>query len=295
MLYRAGLLSAMRGLLFSWTLSARDHSKLNHLLALPEMPGNHPLPPNLFIGRQKVGSSLEWIAEYGTEQIHHNYAFEFGFWGSLLNGFEVWGICSGDIWLARLEIPSGIYEDPTFVLSPDVVFTGMLESLAHEGTPVRIVESELDVVIQIEGQEGPGWRRHYQLPLRGLPKQLIATHELHTCQLQPLGLCSSRELLIYPDSQICSRSFRGRIPPDSRRGSIGRCPAPPVFSVSTLGFIISYAWFSFTDIFAQLRRYPPGSVYVAIDVWTNSVVVEISRSRMVGVPVGCGWSSLFVG
>ncbi|KAJ7642332.1 hypothetical protein DFH06DRAFT_1137348 [Mycena polygramma] len=176
---------------------------MHHELALPGVPHNFPIPPGFLSGLQRIASSMQWIVEYGADQINHHYDFEFGFCGSSpAERLDFWGIFSGETWLARLEVPWSIYDDdPTFVMPPDILFTAMLKSLAH-AKPVRIV-SRLQIVIQTEDQPGPGWLNHYELPLRGFPNQPVATLPLHRC-----GGYHCQSLVRYPDAVLCAACER---------------------------------------------------------------------------------------
>ncbi|KAF8198864.1 hypothetical protein K438DRAFT_1759511 [Mycena galopus ATCC 62051] len=136
----------MRHLVYPCIWSLCEDWELYQRLALPGLTANYPLPPGFLLGVERIASSMAWITE--SDGRYHNYAFEVGFFSNA-EGLALWGIFSGYTCLALLEIPTSIYNDPMFVLSPVVVFEGLLESLAFS-IPVRIV-SVLENVIKPEG------------------------------------------------------------------------------------------------------------------------------------------------
>ncbi|KAJ7138358.1 hypothetical protein C8R44DRAFT_728499 [Mycena epipterygia] len=98
-----------------------------------------PLPPRfLFRMDRRITETMEWIHEYGTEQIHHAYPISFGFGGYDARRTAVfWKIEFGDTILARFEIPAFIFNERPFEITPELVFAGILHSLANDA-PARV-------------------------------------------------------------------------------------------------------------------------------------------------------------
>jgi hypothetical protein len=104
----------------------------------------------------------------------------------------------GDTWLARVEFPGEIRDDPAFMINPNVLFAAFYESMAFR-KPVRIV-SRLEIIIQVDDQPGPRWRRHYELPWHGQPNAPVATQLLHLC-----AHSGCRALILYPYWTLCAK------------------------------------------------------------------------------------------
>ncbi|KAJ6496202.1 hypothetical protein C8R45DRAFT_1094454 [Mycena sanguinolenta] len=162
----------MRARLSSWLEGIYAQWDVYQHFPIAGFPEAYPLSPG-FIERQEwIGSNVEWVGDDGT---HHNYSFAIGFAG-FFNDICNWGIVSGDIWFAILELPANIYNVPTFVLDPRILFEALLASL-DISAPVRVATS-LEIVVQDHDMPGPSWRRHYELSLHGGPNLRIATQLL---------------------------------------------------------------------------------------------------------------------
>ncbi|KAJ7766017.1 hypothetical protein B0H16DRAFT_1792777 [Mycena metata] len=199
--YRVRIMWELSYFVFTWITGLRNDWKMFKDLALPTVPQDYPLPPGfLSTPASNIKTSFEWIHEYPTGQIHHNYEVEIGLFGRTLHGEErwpLWGIQFGSTWLARLEIPPSIYCDPAFFLHPELFFTAMLESLGTNAKPVRIVSALEPVSRTLEtavvGVERPPpvaprlWRQNYHLLLRGHPPQQIASRLVQECWWRRMG------------------------------------------------------------------------------------------------------------
>ncbi|KAJ7444473.1 hypothetical protein FB451DRAFT_1294166 [Mycena latifolia] len=144
--YQACLLRELRRLTLSWLLVLNDSIKIFTRCGLPAPHPDYPLPSGfVFRTDRKITETIEWIHEYGAEQIHHRYLVTFGFWGS--HGAALsWGLSSGQScdedkfaayrWLAlganvlaRFDIPRAIIDDPAVAILPRLVLEGVIHSL----------------------------------------------------------------------------------------------------------------------------------------------------------------------
>ncbi|KAJ6528664.1 hypothetical protein DFH09DRAFT_1327671 [Mycena vulgaris] len=193
--YQACILHELRHLVYFWVLGVRNNWKTYTGLGLPEPHPDYPLPPGfLFKVDCKISETMEWIHEYDREQIHHRHPIKFGFAGCR-GAAASWKVSTGNILLARFEIPRFIYTDPTFVVTPDLIFSGILESLAA-AAPAE-VRSSLDTN-WVWGCSDPYYVEEYELCLARRPIQSVGCRLAQPCHARGRTTYSR-----YPGPLLC--------------------------------------------------------------------------------------------
>ncbi|KAJ7079243.1 hypothetical protein B0H15DRAFT_954105 [Mycena belliarum] len=136
--YHAGLVEELRHLVSAWVSFLRDNWRAHTALGLPAPRSNYPLPHGfMFTPDCRISDTIEWIREYNDggerQQIRHRYSVAFGFWGhaNVARSAVSWCIASGNNLLARFDVPCAILGDPAVDIGPELVFTGILASLAR--------------------------------------------------------------------------------------------------------------------------------------------------------------------
>ncbi|KAJ7669763.1 hypothetical protein B0H17DRAFT_1209522 [Mycena rosella] len=197
--YHACLLRELRHLVLSWVLSLRDNWITHASLGLPAPHLNYPLPPGFLFGADnRISEAIEWIHEYGAQQIHHRYLVTFGFGLTDSRPSAVsWGISSGDNSLACFRIPRVIFEDSSFEIRPGLVFAGILASLSHS-EPVHLSRH----VEEARSNCGdPFYFEEYTLHTvsNGRFIRRVGSRPVQRCQVW-----RCRAYLVYPGPHLCS-------------------------------------------------------------------------------------------
>ncbi|KAJ7254754.1 hypothetical protein C8J57DRAFT_610578 [Mycena rebaudengoi] len=193
--YRAAILQELRMWIRSWLQGMHDDYKECAVLGLEAPYANYPFPPGFPLNSFSMGGNFQWIHEYGTNQITHEFSVTFSGPHTLPGSPILWRIAFEDLLLASFEIPRRLYNSSTlpFEIDPDLVIEALLFSLAddtiiHMASPTERIKF---------AYPDPYFRAHFIL--RNSRHKLIK--RLERALVQPCHLCSV--WLPYPGPTIC--------------------------------------------------------------------------------------------